>query len=124
MISLLVTGIVQVTNVRFNPSFNTLLWDHAAGLMYRVILTNSNIGHLIVNETTSTTNLSLPTLQLCQYYTANVTAFTAELHSDTVVTGLRVPGGEWVCHTINKTLCNHACWCIQSTMTWTSCQVK
>ena len=85
-------------NVRLNPSFNTLLWDHAAGssIMYRVDLTNSNIGQLIANETTSTTHLSLPTLQLCQYYTANVTAFTAELHSDTVVTELRVPGGEWV----------------------------
>ena len=126
MFPLLVTGTAKVTNVRLNPSFNTLLWDHAAGsgLMYRVILTNSNIGQLIVNETTSTTNLSLPTLQLCQYYTANVTAFTAELHSDTVVTELRVPGGEWVCHAINKIICNHVCWCTQSTMTWTSCQVK
>ena len=95
----IVTGIAKVMNVRLNPSFNTLLWDHAAGsgLMYRVILTNSQ---LIVNETTSTTHLSLPTLQLCQYYTANVTAFTAELHSDTVVTELRVPGGEWV-HAVN-----------------------
>ena len=62
--------------------------------MYRVILTNINTGQLIVNETTSTTTLSLPTLQLCQYYTANVTAFTAELHSDTVVTELRVPRGD------------------------------
>ena len=82
---------------------------------------NSNTGQLIVNETTSTTNLSLPTLQLCQYYTANVTAFTAELHSDTVVTGLRVSGGEWVC-AVNISNC--VCWCTQSTMTWTSCQVK
>ena len=100
-----VTGIAQVMNVRLNPnSFNSLLWDHApgSGLMYRVILTNTMTGQLIVNDTTSTTSLSLPTpLQLCQYYTANVTAFTAELHSDTVVTELRVPGGEWVCHAIN-----------------------
>ena len=109
MISLLVTGIAQVMNVRLNPSFNTLLWDHAAGsgLTYRVDLTNINTGQLIASDTTSTTHLSLPTLQLCQYYTANVTAFTAELHSDTVVTELRVPGGEWVCHAINKILCNH-----------------
>ena len=103
MFSLLVTGVAQVTNVRLNPSFNTLLWDHApgSGLMYRVDLMNTIVGELIVNETTSTTNLSLPTLQLCQYYTASVTAFTDELHSDTVVTELRVPGGEWVCHAIN-----------------------
>ena len=94
------TGVARVTNVRLNPSFNTLLWDHApgSGLMYRVDLMNTQ---LIVNETTSTTHLSLPALQLCQYYTASVTAFTTELHSDTVVTELRVPGGEWVCHAIN-----------------------
>ena len=91
-----VTGIPRVLDVRLNPSFNTLLWDHAAGsgLMYRVILKYSNTSQLIANDTTFTKSLSLPTLQLCQYYTANVTAFTAELHSDTVVTELRVPGGE------------------------------
>ena len=90
------TGVAPVTNVRLNPSFNTLQWDHApdSGLMYRVIVTNSITGILAINEATSITSLSLPTLQLCQYYTANVTAFTAELHSDTVVTKLRVPGGE------------------------------
>ena len=94
------TGIGQVVNVRFTPSFSAVLWDPPAtagvlsGLSYIVIVINNNTGQVIIDETTTNTNYPLPVLQLCQYYTANVTAFSSEHHSDSVVTGLRVPGGE------------------------------
>ena len=94
------TGIGQVVNVWFTPSFSAVLWDPPAtagvlsGLSYIVIVMNNNTGQVIVSATTTNTNYPLPVLQPCQYYTANVTAFSSEHHSDSVVTGQRVPGGE------------------------------
>ena len=87
--------------MRFTDSFSAVLWDPPAtagvlsGLSYIVIVMNNNTGQVIVSATTTNTNYPLPdTIQLCQYYTANVTAFSSEHHSDSVVTGQRVPGGE------------------------------
>ena len=86
-------GIGQVVNVRFTLSFSAVLWDPPAtagvlsGLSYIVIVMNNNTGQVIVSATTTNTNYPLPVLQLCQYYTANVTAFSSEHHSDSVVTG-------------------------------------
>ena len=85
--------------VRLNPTFNTILWDPPAtagvlsGLSYIVIVMNNNTGQVIVNGTTSNTDYSLPALELCQIYTANVTAVSSEHHSSTV-TQLNVPGGK------------------------------
>ena len=62
-------------------------------LYYRVIVVNNDTGVVIVNNTTTVTTQPLPDLQRCQYYTANVTAFSSEYHSDSVVTGERSPGG-------------------------------
>ena len=58
---------------------------------------NNNTGQVIVSATTTNTNYPLPdnTIQPCQYYTANVTAFSSEHHSDSVATGQRLPGGEY-----------------------------
>ena len=95
--------------MRFTPAFSAVLWDPPAtagvlsGLSYIVIVMNNNTGQVIVSATTTNTNYTLPVLQLCQYYTANVTAFSSEHHSDSVVTGQRTPGGEcvssilWLC---------------------------
>ena len=96
------TGFGQVVNVRFTPLFSAVLWDPPAtagvlsGLSYIVIVMNNNTGQVIVSATTTNTNYPLPpgTIELCQYYTANVTAFSSEHHSDSVVTGQRTPGGE------------------------------
>ena len=88
--------------MRFTLSFSAVLWDPPAtagvlsGLSYIVIVMNNNTGQVIVSATTTNTNYPLPAglLQPCQYYTANVTAFSSEHHSDSVVTGQRTPGGE------------------------------
>ena len=94
------TGIGQVVNVRFTLSFSAVLWDPPAtagvlsGLSYIVIVMNNNTGQVIVSATTTNTNYPLPVLQFCQYYTANVTAFSSEQQGDTVEAGLRTPGGE------------------------------
>ena len=89
--------------MRFTPSFSAVLWDPPAtagvlsGLCYIVIVMNNNTGQEIVSNTTTNTNYTLPTLQPCQHYTANVAAFSSEHHSDSVVTGQRAPGGECSC---------------------------
>ena len=86
--------------MRFTPSFDAVLWDPPAtagvlsGLSYIVIVMNNNTGQVIVSATTTNTNYTLPALKPCQYYTANVTAFSSQHHSDSVVTGQRTPGGE------------------------------
>ena len=66
-------------------------------LHYRVIVVNNDTGVVIVNNTTTVTTQPLPHVQLCQYYTANVTAFSSEYHGDSVVTGERSPGGVCAC---------------------------
>ena len=87
--------------MRFTPSFTTVLWNPPAtagvlsGLSYIVIVMNNSTGQVIVSATINNTNYPLPTLQPCQCYTANVTAFSSEYYSDSVVTGQRTPGGEF-----------------------------
>ena len=95
------TGIGPVVNVRFTPSFSDVQWDPPAtagvlsGLSYIVIVMNNNTGQVIVSDTTTNTIYPLPPLPSCQYYTANVTAFSSQHHSESVTTVLRVPGGEY-----------------------------
>ena len=93
------TGIGKVVNVRFSPLLDGVSWDPSAtagvfgGIFYRVIVINNDTSQILVSDTTNNTYYPLATLQLCQYYTVNVTAFSSDHHSDSVVTGLRVPGG-------------------------------
>ena len=94
------TGIGPVVNVRFTPSFSAVLWDPPAtagvlsGLSYIVIvMNNNNTGQVIVSDTTNNTIYPLPPLPFCQYYTANVTAFSSQHFSEGVVIGQR-QGGE------------------------------
>ena len=62
-------------------------------LHYRVIVVNNDTGIVIVSNTTTTITQPLSHVQLCHYYTANVTAFSSEYHGDSVVTGERSQGG-------------------------------
>ena len=94
-------GTVRVTNIRFNPSFNTLLWDPpvTAGVLsdlsYIVTVVNNNTGDVIVSDTTTNTQYPLPVddLQFCQFYKANVTVISG-LYGDSAVVIERTPGGE------------------------------
>ena len=82
----------RVANARFTSSFSAVLWDPPATagvLMYEMTLMNMNTCQEIVTETTSNPYCPMPAVQPCQYYTANVTAFSSEHHSDCVVTGHR-----------------------------------
>ena len=94
-------GIGPVVNVRFTPSFSAVLWDPPAtagvlsGLSYIVIVMNNNTGQVIVSNTTTNTIYPLPGAPTpCQYYTANVTAFSSEYYSESVVIGQRTTGGK------------------------------
>ena len=92
---------MRVTNVRFNPSFNALLWDPpvTAGVLsdlsYIVTVVNNNTGDVIVSDTTTNTQYPLPVddLQFCQFYKANVTVISG-LYGDSAVVIERTPGGE------------------------------
>ena len=94
------TGIGPVVNVRFTPSFSAVLWDPPAtagvlDLSYIVIVMNNNTGQVIVSATTNNTIYPLPGAPTpCQYYTANVTAFSSEYYSESVVIGQRTTGGK------------------------------
>ena len=95
------TGIGPVVNVRFSVSFISLLWDPPAtagvlsSLSYIVIVMNNNTGQVVVSDTTNNTIYPLPPLPSCQYYTANVTAFSSQHCSEGVVIGQR-QGGELI----------------------------
>ena len=95
-------GIGPVVNVRFTDSFSAVLWDPPAtagvlsGLSYIVIVMNNNTGQVIVSATTNNTIYPLPGAPTpCQYYTANVTAFSSEYYSESVVIGQRTTGGKF-----------------------------
>ena len=84
--------------MRFTDTFSAVLWDPPAtagvlsGLSYIVILMRMNSSEVvIVNAITSNTNYPLPVIK---YYTADVTAFSSH-RSESVVTGQRIPGGEF-----------------------------
>ena len=66
-------------------------------LHYHVIVVNNDSGVVIVSNTITTTRQPLPHVQQCQYYTANVTAFSSEYHGDSMVTGERQLGGGYMC---------------------------
>ena len=86
--------------MRFSLLFSAVLWDPPAtvgvlsGLSYRVIVMNNNT--VIINATTTNTNYPLPDglYEPCQYYTANVTAFSFQHHGESVVIEQKVLGGE------------------------------
>ena len=75
------------------------MWDPSPtasvldGLYYQLIVTNMNTSEIVIDNTTTTTTYTLPALKRCQYYTANVTAFLAEYHADSVTTKERTQGG-------------------------------
>ena len=106
-------GVGRVGNVRFDHLFTAIMWDPplTAGtldsLHYHVIVVDNDTGVVIVSNTTTVTTQPLLHVQLCHYYTANVTAFSSEYHGDSVVTGERSPGGIYsVC------ACTHVCRCL------------
>ena len=74
-------------------------------LHYRVIVVNNDTGVVIVSNTTTVTIQPLPHVQPCQYYTANVTAFSSDYHGDSMVTGERSPGGTCAFVCVCRCLC-------------------
>ena len=58
-------GIGPVLNLRFSPSFSTIMWDPPSiagvlsGLTYHLTVTNMNTGVVIINTTTTATNYSI-----------------------------------------------------------------
>ena len=114
----MITGIGHVLNLRFNPSFTTILWDpplSTAGLMsslyYQVTVMNIDSGVIFINTTTNS-YYTLPDIQLCEYYTANVTVSSSGYHGDGVVFGQVTPGGMsfvTACVHVFVCVCVHAC---------------
>ena len=91
------TGIGQVLNLRFNPSFSQVLWDPplTAGVLCNLYY---HVNVLPISNTTTSTYYPITSMvQPCQYYTANVTACSSEYHGDSVVNKQKTPGGVCVC---------------------------
>ena len=94
------TGIGPVLNLRFSPTFSTIMWDPPStagvlsGLTYHLTVTNMNTGVVIINTNTTETSYSLSSVLICTFYNARVTAFSLELNGDTMSIMERIPGGE------------------------------
>ena len=103
------TGIGLVLNLRFSPSFSTIMWDPPptagvlSGLTYHLTVTNMNTGVVIINTTTTDTSYVLGSVQLCTTYTASVRAFSQHYTSDSAVTVDRTPGGNYTVWNTNYT---------------------
>ena len=78
------TGIAGVNNLRFCPSFKTIMWDPPpnfgvlGGLSYHLTVTNMNTGVVIINTTITDTSYRVGVTQPCTNYSASVTAFSGE----------------------------------------------
>ena len=95
-----IAGIGRVNNIRFNPTFTTIMWDppHTAGVLsgltYHLTVTNMNTGVVIINTNTTGTSFSLGLVRFCTLYRANVTAFSQNQSSDVETVIERIPGGK------------------------------
>ena len=102
------TGIGPVLNLRFSPTFSTIMWDPPStagvlsGLTYHLIVTNMNTGVVIINNTTTETSYPLGSLPFCTFYNASVTAFLLEQKGDTMSIMEETPGSE--CGVLSKVL--------------------
>ena len=92
------TGIGRVLNLRFNPTFSTIIWDPPStagvlsGLTYHLTVTNMNTGVVIINITTTTdTSYVLGSIQYCTFYNASVTPMLQGCTGDSEVIIDRTP---------------------------------
>ena len=98
----IILGIGQVKNLKFSPSFSNISWEPppTAGVLgtlyYYLIVTNVNIGRVIINITTTGTSYPIDSPDYCTHYNASVTAFSVDLTAkgDTVDTTDRTPGSK------------------------------
>ena len=94
------TGIGHVHNLRFSPTFSTIIWDPPStagvlsGLTYHLTVTNMNTGVVIINTTTTDTSYPLGLIQYCTFYNASVTPMSLDYTGDSVATIHRAPGGK------------------------------
>ena len=95
------TGIGPVLNLRFSPTFSTIMWDPPptagvlSGLTYHLTVTNMNTGVVIINTTTTDTSYPLGLIQFCTTYTASVTSTSQHYTGDSAVILERTPGGNY-----------------------------
>ena len=98
------TGIGPVLNLRFSPTFSTIMWDPPStagvlsGLTYHLIVIKMNRGVVIINTTTTETSYPLSSVQRCTLYGTSVTAFSLEQKGDTMSIMEGTPGGECDIH--------------------------
>ena len=94
------TGIGRVHNLKFSPSFGTLMWDPPptvgvlSNLTYHLTVTNMNTGVVIINTTTTDTSYPLGSIQRCTFYHASVTLTSQDHKGDSVAITDRLPGGK------------------------------
>ena len=94
------TGIGQILNLRFSPSFSTIMWDPPptagvlSNLTYHLTVTNMNSGVVIINTNTTETSYPVGVLKHCTFYNASVVAVSLNQKGDSTVFADRTPGSE------------------------------
>ena len=94
------TGIGPVLNLRFSPSFSTIMWDPPStagvlkGLTYHLTVTNMNTGVVIINTITTDTSYVLGSIQRCTFYHASVKPMSQSYTGDSEAIINKVPGGK------------------------------
>ena len=115
---LLCTGISPVLNLRFSPSFSTIMWDPPptigvlSNLSYHLTVTNMNTGVVIIDTNTTDTSYTIPSVQYCIKYRAGVTPFAQDQRGETKILVERIPGGECVMYYCFIVLSAYAYTCI------------
>ena len=93
-------GIGHVLNLRFCPSFSTIMWDPPptvgvlSNLTYHLTVTNMNTGVVIINTTTTDTSYPLGSVQFCTLFKVSVTAFSHDQSGENAFFMERTPGSE------------------------------
>ena len=101
-----IAGIGHVLNLRFSPSFSSIMWDPPStvgvlsNLTYHLTVTNMNTGVVIINTNTTETSSPIELVQHCTLYNASVTAFSLEHKGDTVDIRDKTPGSECDIYTL------------------------
>ena len=93
-------GIGPVHNLRFNPSFDAIIWKKPLSayvdsyISYQLTVTDLDHDIEIIDTTTNETSYPINSPTFCTHYRGNVTAFSLKYMGDQKTRTARSPGRE------------------------------
>ena len=92
-------GIGPVQNLRFSPSFDTIIWGkplsaYVDSISYQLTVTDLDHDIVIIDTTTNETSYPINSPTFCTHYRGNVTAFSLKYMGDQKTRTARSPGRE------------------------------